>query len=61
VNWGGDHKGIYDLDLITLFSEKSGFSAIIESSANTSEIEKLRIDRGEPQRVAESLYVELKK
>lgn len=61
VNWGGDHRGIYDMELISYFARRAGFSGVNESAPNASEIEELRTDRSEPQRVAESLYVELKK
>jgi predicted SAM-dependent methyltransferase len=59
VNWGGAHRGLYDFEQLRHLAMKVGFSDARECQANQSPIPELRIDRSEPQRVAESLYAEL--
>jgi predicted SAM-dependent methyltransferase len=59
VNWSGEHRGIYDFDQLNFMAMEAGFKDARESSANQSAISELRIDRSEPQRVAESLDTEL--
>jgi predicted SAM-dependent methyltransferase len=61
VNWGGEHRAIYDFAQIEYLARETGFAAARECRANQSSIPSLRIDRGEPQRVAESLYAEVVK
>ena len=61
VNWNGQHRSIYDLAQFEHLARQTGFATVRKCAANLSPIPMLRIDRGEPQRVAESLYVELVK
>jgi predicted SAM-dependent methyltransferase len=61
VNWNGQHRSIYDFAQFQYLAGKADFAAARESGANQSSVPALRIDRSEPQRVAESLYVELVK
>ena len=61
VNWCGNHRGIYDFAQIEYLAKETGFAAARECRANQSSIPLLRIDRTEPQRVAESLYAEIVK
>src|SRR3990167_2070030 len=59
LNWGGEHKNIFDYAHLEYLGKKVGFSHIRESDVNRSAIPVLNIDKAIPQRVAESLYVEL--
>lgn len=61
VNWNGQHRSLYDLAQFEFLALETGFAAARESEANSSVIPVLRVDRAQPQRVAESLYVELVK
>jgi len=61
VNWNGHHRSLYDFPQLEYLAKLTGFSEARECQANQSPIPALRIDRSEPQRVAESLYVELGK
>jgi predicted SAM-dependent methyltransferase len=61
MNWNGQHRSIYDFAHLDFLANEIGFSEARECQANQSPIPVLRIDRCEPQRVAESLYVELVK
>ena len=61
VNWSGEHRSIFDFQSLQRKGFKAGFERIILSSENASGNDKLRIDRKEPQRVAESIYVEMQK
>jgi predicted SAM-dependent methyltransferase len=61
VNWNGQHRGLYDFAQIDYLAKEIGFVESRECHANQSPIPALRIDRNEPQRVAESLYVEIVK
>lgn len=58
LNWGGQHRGIYDFSQLQYVAQTAGFAEVRECQVNQSPIPLLRIDRSEPQRVAESLYVE---
>lgn len=57
--FAGDHRNVFDINELRYLGEHAGFVSVLESSANASEIELLQIDTSEPQRVAESLYVEM--
>ena len=59
LNWNGQHRSIFDFPHLEYLAKKAGFTEARESQANESAIPLLRIDRSEPQRVAESLYAEL--
>jgi predicted SAM-dependent methyltransferase len=61
VNFGGAHRNVLDFDEIKHMASEAGFAEVRRSEANGSCISELRIDRLQPQRVAESLYVELTK
>lgn len=61
VNWNGQHRSIFDFPQLEYLARTAGFSEVRECRANQSTIPALRIDRSEPQRIAESLYVELVK
>lgn len=61
VNWKGQHRSIYDFAQIEHLARIAGFCDIRECRANQSSIPSLRIDRDDPQRVAESLYAEMVK
>jgi predicted SAM-dependent methyltransferase len=61
VNWQGQHRSLYDFAQLEYLAQEVGFAQARESVANQSVVPELRIDRSEPQRVAESLYVELVK
>jgi predicted SAM-dependent methyltransferase len=61
VNWSGQHRSIFDFAELGYLAKNAGFSQARECQANHSPIPALRIDRNEPQRVAESLYAELVK
>ena len=58
ANWDGEHRNILDYDELAHMGRIAGFNAVVESRANASEIRDLRIDKSDPQRVEESLYVE---
>jgi predicted SAM-dependent methyltransferase len=59
ANWNGEHRNILDLSELRVMGERAGFAQIERSEAQSSAVEDLRIDTSDPQRVAESLYVEL--
>ena len=59
VYFAGDHRNLFDYIELEYLGKKVGFSQVKESSVNGSDIPKLRIDKGEAQRAAESLYVEM--
>jgi predicted SAM-dependent methyltransferase len=59
VNWNGEHRSIFDFPHLEYLAKNAGFAEARVSQANESAIPLLRIDRSEPQRVAESLYAEL--
>ena len=61
LNWNGQHRSIFDFPQLEYLAKNAGFSEARECRANQSTIQLLRIDRSEPQRIAESLYVELVK
>ena len=61
VNWSGQHRSIFDFTELEYLAKNAGFSHARECQANQSAIPALRIDRNEPQRVAESLYAEFVK
>lgn len=61
IYFAGDHKNIFDINELEYIGEQAGFEFVLESAANESEIDLLNIDKAEPQRVAESLYVEMLK
>jgi len=61
VNFGGEHRNIFDLPQLNHMGKKVGFSLIKESAVNASQSPSLQIDKSDPQRVAESLYVEFVK
>lgn len=59
VYFAGDHRNLFDFDELEYLGKKVGFEIVMQSTANGSEIEVMRIDKSNPQRVAESLYVEM--
>ena len=59
LNWGGEHKNIFDFSQLEYLGGLAGFNVIRESQANGSDLAALHIDKSDPQRVAESLYVEM--
>lgn len=59
LNWGGQHRNIFDYRELEYLSRKAGFTECRTSDANQSSVECLRIDRSEPQRIAETIYVEM--
>lgn len=61
ANWHGDHRNILDYEELQRMGRIAGFTAIHESRASQSDVVDLRIDKTDPQRVAESLYVEFTK
>jgi len=61
VNWGGEHRNVLDFAELSFLGTRAGFAEIRTNGANGSAIPDLRIDKADPQRVAESLYVELVK
>jgi predicted SAM-dependent methyltransferase len=61
LNWSGQHRSIFDFPQLEYLARNAGFSEARECRANQSTISLLRIDRSEPQRIAESLYAELVK
>jgi len=60
-SWNGEHRTIYDFSQIEYLAKQAGFVTVRECRANESQDPGLRIDRGEPQRVAETLYTEMTK
>jgi predicted SAM-dependent methyltransferase len=61
ANWEGRHRNILDFEELQHMGRVAGFDEIHESGANTSDVPDLRIDKDDPQRIAESLYVEFTK
>lgn len=61
ANWAGQHRNLLDYDELLYMGEMTGFSRIELSSCNQSSNPILNIDIEDPQREAESLYVELVK
>jgi predicted SAM-dependent methyltransferase len=61
ANWNGEHRNILDLSELRTMGKIAGFSEIERSEAQRSAFPDLRIDSTNPQRIAESLYVELHK
>lgn len=59
IYFAGDHRNVFDFDELAYLAKQVGFSIIRESSVNNSDIPQLRIDKGDDQRAAESLYVEM--
>ncbi len=60
-SWNGQHRTIYDFSQVEYLAKRAGFATIRECHANQSPDPNLRIDRNEPQRVAETLYAEMTK
>lgn len=60
-SWNGEHRTIYDFSQIEYLAKQAGFATVRECHANQSPDPNLRIDRNEPQRVAETLYAEMTK
>ena len=60
-SWNGQHRTIYDFSQLEHLAKQAGFSTVRECRANESPDLNLRIDRSEPQRIAESLYAEMTK
>jgi predicted SAM-dependent methyltransferase len=58
ANWEGQHRNILDYEELKYMGQIAGFGAINESHANESEVQDLRIDKVDLQRIEESLYVE---
>jgi predicted SAM-dependent methyltransferase len=58
-NWGGRHRNILDFPELELMAREAGFARVYRCEPNKSEYAIMRIDRPEPQRIAESLYVEM--
>lgn len=61
ANWEGRHRNMLDLVELKVMGAAAGFSDVVLSCCNGSEVEELNIDDTDPQRVAESLYVEFHK
>lgn len=59
VNWGGEHRNVLDFAELYYMGTQAGFVEVRKSEVNRSVIPDLRIDKPDPQRVAESLYVEM--
>lgn len=59
IYFAGDHKNVLDFKELEYLAKRVGFGVAKESAANCSVIESLRIDKSNPQRIAESFYVEL--
>jgi len=59
IYFAGDHKNIFDFKELKYLATQVGFTEVVESSCNSSELEIMHIDISDPQRVAESLYVEM--
>src|SRR5882724_3829667 len=53
-NWNGQHRSIYDYPQIKYLAKQAGFATVRECHTNQSPDPNLRIDRDEPQRVAET-------
>ena len=60
-SWNGEHRTIYDFSQVEYLAKRAGFATVRECQANQSSDPSLRIDRDEPQRVAETLYAEMTK
>ena len=60
-SWNGSHRTIYDYEQIQYLAKQAGFTTVKECQANQSPDPRMRIDRSEPQRVAETLYAEMLK
>ena len=60
-SWNGQHRTIYEYPQIEYLARQAGFAIVRECRANQSPDPNLRIDRDEPQRVAETLYTEMVK
>ncbi len=60
-SWNGEHRTIYDYSQLEHLARQAGFGQVRECQANSSPDPRLRIDRSEPQRVAETLYAEMVK
>lgn len=60
-SWNGEHRTIYDFSQVEYLAKHAGFAAVRECQANQSPDLDLRIDRTEPQRMAETLYTEMTK
>lgn len=58
ANWEGRHRNILDYEELKHMGQIAGFGAINKSQANGSDVPDLRIDKADPQRIEESLYVE---
>jgi predicted SAM-dependent methyltransferase len=58
ANWEGRHRNILDYEELKYMGQIAGFGAINESRANESDLPDFRIDKADPQRIEESLYVE---
>lgn len=61
VNWGGEHRSIYDHESLERVGRNAGFDHVILSSVNGSNVGHLNIDRADKHRIAESIYVEMVK
>ena len=61
VNWGGEHRSIYDAESLERIGRDAGFTRFSVSSVNGSSVEHMNIDRKDEHRVEESLYIELVK
>lgn len=60
-SWNGEHRTIYDYSQIEHLARQAGFGQVRECRVNSSPDPRLRIDRSEAQRVAETLYAEMVK
>jgi predicted SAM-dependent methyltransferase len=61
VNWGGEHRSIYDAESLERIGRAAGFTRFSLSSVNGSSIEAMTIDRNDEHRIEESLYFEMVK
>ncbi|NWF35548.1 methyltransferase domain-containing protein [Mariprofundus sp. KV] len=61
VNWGGDHRSIYDFETLERYGRAAGFEKVVLSAVNSSDDASLHIDRDDEHRIAESIYVEMVK
>jgi predicted SAM-dependent methyltransferase len=59
ANFEGAHRNLFDVAELVLLGEQAGFAGVEESEVNISSVPALNIDIADPQRVAESLYVEM--
>lgn len=59
ANWEGRHRNILDFQELKFMGESAGFSDVVQSHVNGSDVPMLRIDKEDAQRVEESLYIEL--